>query len=601
MSEENVVGNKYKLINLICSEPFGNYYLGEFEHEKYLLLTLTKAASKLASKKLSELQAVISKSEKHDGLKPQQQSIVPVIELCNDKNIITLVMPYFNGISLREFIHCQAQPLSVNKTVKLLLPLAKDLTVAHNLGKFHGAINFSNLWITRDKKIKLLGFGIFNILFDKIDLKDTEFYKPEIYSCISRDMQANKTSFSLASDYYALLVITHCLLQGKLPETEDYDFNTLNNINKSAKKLLTLNYYRATYQANKSLEQWFLQLKATVKWPLIESGIAAAFILSLAFLQYNQYEQEIKASWLYGFVKSNYDQIFSAAPATPIISNVTQPVPQSISSTEIMTQPAVTSGSTTATIVVDQQAAPMISNDTNVTNASVSSNYLLSLDKTRKELLALESQRTANKNNANNNSFICKDDICFDRIAQNINGPRLLKMNFNNKPAWLMQSVVSRRDYYSYCFLANDCSDRADVTNNKILECLFDNKCNDLSQLWLEAPMIGLDSKKYDKYILWLNQVTGGSYNLIADQYWVENVQKFKPENQCKFHLDGLNTIKTFDHPELVKLNNKLALRFMAKLVENKELNDEPQCQTFIDTENLKKYQGQTLVRLVKQ
>ena len=120
------------------------------------------------------MQAAISKPEKHEGLKQSQpQCIVPIIELCNDKNIITLVMPYFNGISLREFIHCQAQPLSVNKTIKLLLPLAKDLTTVHNLGKFHGTINFSNLWITRDKKIKLLGFGIFNIIFDKIDLKDT--------------------------------------------------------------------------------------------------------------------------------------------------------------------------------------------------------------------------------------------------------------------------------------------------------------------------------------------------------------------------------------------------------------------------------------------
>lgn len=269
-----------------------------------------------------------------------------------------------------------------------------------------------------------------------------------------------------------------------------------------------------------------------MKWPLIESGIAAGFILSLVFLQYNQYEQEIKTSWLYGFIKTNYEEIFFSPVAAP---------------------PAVA-----AAINVDANTA-------------------------------------AKQDKPVNKGFICKDDVCYDAIANNINGPKLLKIEFNKQPAWLMQSVISRRDYYSYCFSANDCSDRADVTTTKITECLFENKCNDLSLLWLDAPMIGLDSKRYDKYLSWLNRVTGGGYDLLPDQYWVQLADKFKPENQCKFIL------KTFDHPELVKLNDKLALRFMAKLVENKDLSDEPQCQTFIDTENLKKYQGQTLVRLVKK
>ena len=86
--------------------------------------------------------------------------IVTVYESFKANNTAYMVMQYLDGITLKDFLKRQpGERIAVDIAVKILTPIMDALREVHNAGFVHRDISPDNIFITRQKQIKLLDFG----------------------------------------------------------------------------------------------------------------------------------------------------------------------------------------------------------------------------------------------------------------------------------------------------------------------------------------------------------------------------------------------------------------------------------------------------------
>ena len=69
------------------------------------------------------------------------------------------VMEYVDGISLKQYIQTRGGRLSWQETAEIILPVLNALEAVHQKGIIHRDVAPDNIYITADRKIKLLDFG----------------------------------------------------------------------------------------------------------------------------------------------------------------------------------------------------------------------------------------------------------------------------------------------------------------------------------------------------------------------------------------------------------------------------------------------------------
>lgn len=86
-------------------------------------------------------------------------SIVRVFDFFEQNNTAYLVMEYLDGMNLKKFLALRDEPIPWQETVAMMKPILVALETIHSANVIHKDISPDNIFITNDKKIKLIDFG----------------------------------------------------------------------------------------------------------------------------------------------------------------------------------------------------------------------------------------------------------------------------------------------------------------------------------------------------------------------------------------------------------------------------------------------------------
>lgn len=149
-----------------------------------------------------------------------------IITLADHPNIIKLygegqwegglyiAMEMIHGVSLRQFI--VQQSLSLKRTIDIVLQVAYALLHLHTHGVIHRDLKPENILISEDGTVKVIDFGIAQLHEDTPSGSGVATHLMGTPNYMSPEQKDNPHNTSLASDIYALGVITYELILGKL-------------------------------------------------------------------------------------------------------------------------------------------------------------------------------------------------------------------------------------------------------------------------------------------------------------------------------------------------------------------------------------------------
>ena len=86
-------------------------------------------------------------------------NIVKVLDVFEENNSAYLVMDFYEGQTLTEFMQERQQPLSEQELLAIFLPLLDGLSTLHDQGLLHRDIKPDNIYLTQDNRAILLDFG----------------------------------------------------------------------------------------------------------------------------------------------------------------------------------------------------------------------------------------------------------------------------------------------------------------------------------------------------------------------------------------------------------------------------------------------------------
>jgi serine/threonine protein kinase len=146
-----------------------------------------------------------------------------IIRLSNHPNIIKLygegkwdqglyiAMEFIQGISLKQFL--LEKSLSLKKALEIVLQVAYALCHLHSHGVIHRDLKPENILITENGEIKVIDFGIAQLIDEEIS-ETKHFIGTPVY--MSPEQKEDPTKVSFASDIFSLGVLTYELILGKL-------------------------------------------------------------------------------------------------------------------------------------------------------------------------------------------------------------------------------------------------------------------------------------------------------------------------------------------------------------------------------------------------
>jgi serine/threonine protein kinase len=145
-----------------------------------------------------------------------------IISMTNHPNIIQLygqgqsehglyiAMEFIQGVSLNQFITHQS--FSLQKTIDILLQLSYALYHLHAHGIIHRDIKPENILMTETGQIKLIDFGIAQLINESRTRSSTIMGTPDY---MSPEQKNNPQNVTYATDFYSLGILALELLLGK--------------------------------------------------------------------------------------------------------------------------------------------------------------------------------------------------------------------------------------------------------------------------------------------------------------------------------------------------------------------------------------------------
>lgn len=150
-----------------------------------------------------------------------------IISMTNHPNIIKMfghgewegglyiAMEYIEGVSLRNYII--QNPLSLKRALGIIIDIAYALCHLHTHGVIHRDLKPENILVTKDDSIKVIDFGISQILTTKTSPDESgqqRLIGTPIY--MSPEQKENPEAVSYPSDIYSLGIIAYELILGRL-------------------------------------------------------------------------------------------------------------------------------------------------------------------------------------------------------------------------------------------------------------------------------------------------------------------------------------------------------------------------------------------------
>ena len=157
--------------------------------------------------------------------KLEHPHIVPVYDFSEHKGMAYLVMRYIEGETLKA--HLRGGPLSPERVLEILKPVAEALAYAHEQGVLHRDIKPSNILLTPEGGIYLTDFGLARMaqseeptLSQDMMIGTPQYMSPE---------QAKGEKVDERTDIYSLGVLLFEMLTGRVPFSADTPYAVIHD------------------------------------------------------------------------------------------------------------------------------------------------------------------------------------------------------------------------------------------------------------------------------------------------------------------------------------------------------------------------------------
>lgn len=149
-------------------------------------------------------------------------NIVKFLNFVENEHGIFIIMEYVDGVTLEDYINKKTGLIVENRAYPMMEQILNAFTYAHEHGVIHRDIKPSNILVNKEEKIKILDFGIAQIISDasekQTDISGSlEYMSPE---------QIQGKPADTRSDIYSLGILFHQMLTGRPP----YDTTVLSTL-----------------------------------------------------------------------------------------------------------------------------------------------------------------------------------------------------------------------------------------------------------------------------------------------------------------------------------------------------------------------------------
>lgn len=208
----------YQIIRKIGEGGMGQVYLAKNKNiNQFVAIKMLhpRFANNAILRDRFRQEAIMLSSLNHPG-------IVQFLNYVENEQGIFLIMEYVDGMTLEDYINKRTGLIVESKAVPMMNEILDAFAYAHGRGVVHRDIKPSNILITNEGSIKVLDFGIAQIISESGEEGDTkagsvEYMSPE---------QTRGQHLDIRSDIYSLGVLFYQMLTGRSP----YDINSLSSL-----------------------------------------------------------------------------------------------------------------------------------------------------------------------------------------------------------------------------------------------------------------------------------------------------------------------------------------------------------------------------------
>ncbi|OAB48939.1 serine/threonine-protein kinase [Mycoplasmopsis gallinarum] len=211
------IAKKYKINSLIgkggFSEVYKVQYLNDANSDIYYALKYAKVAENadvVAAKKRFLQETQIYK-------KIQSNKVAKFIECYIDENEQYIVMEYVDGKTIKDFLR-QNQKIPAKLAVNYASEIASGIHELHSSKIIHRDIKSHNIMITKDRKIKIIDFGLALDDSSQRYTRENSIIGSPFY--MAPELTTFKSQPSVKSDIYALGILLYEMITGEYPVKE---------------------------------------------------------------------------------------------------------------------------------------------------------------------------------------------------------------------------------------------------------------------------------------------------------------------------------------------------------------------------------------------
>lgn len=207
---------KYEILAEIGRGGMGIVYLG---HQKSLnrQVAIKVLPPQLATDKTSVERFI---QEANLIAKMNHENIIQIYDIEEQDQTYFIIMEYLDGASLDKIIRHKVLDFTREEMTGFIFKVCQALEATHKQGVIHRDVKSANIFITRDKRVKLMDFGISKIVSSTATtgsaLGTPSYMSPE---------QAKGEVLTPATDIYSLGIVLYEILTQKLPFTGEDAFS----------------------------------------------------------------------------------------------------------------------------------------------------------------------------------------------------------------------------------------------------------------------------------------------------------------------------------------------------------------------------------------
>lgn len=211
----------YTIINFIEEGGYGKVYKAKNKNDEIFAIKKIPIDSRfLILEKNSEY--LYFKSEIN---KVHNENLIKYYDVFIEKNYLYVVMEFFEGIDLVDFvIENENEGIQEDLIKDLMIQIIKGLKILHDNNFYHRDIKLENIMLSKNKKIKIIDFGLCSnkneYYYEKTGT--LQYLSPQIFYIYNYNKE-DLHEVLISNDIWALGIILFCFNNLHLPFCTDKD------------------------------------------------------------------------------------------------------------------------------------------------------------------------------------------------------------------------------------------------------------------------------------------------------------------------------------------------------------------------------------------